>query len=94
MDISVPDDNLMDVPSLLGNEKLKPIKTDDGVIWKKDGEENKNVFGCGPSVFGTPPQLQQDCLEQLLQDCLVQLLQPIYVALHLDYQRIKMSLEI
>jgi len=23
MDISVPDDNLMDVPSLLGNEKLK-----------------------------------------------------------------------
>ena len=53
--IIVPDDNLMDVPSLLGNEKLKPIKTDDGVIWKKDSEENKNVFSCGPSVFGTPP---------------------------------------
>ena len=52
--IIVPDNNLMDVPSLLGNEKLKPIKTDDGVIWKKDGEENKNVFGCCPSVFGTP----------------------------------------
>jgi len=53
--IIVPDDNLMDVPSLLGNEKLKPIKTDDGVIWKKDCEENKNVFGCGPSALGTPP---------------------------------------
>lgn len=57
--IIVPDDNLMDVPSLLGNEKLKPVKTNDGVIWKKvepekDCEENKNVFGCGPSVFGTP----------------------------------------
>jgi len=49
-----PDENLMDVPSLLGNEKLKPIKTDDGVIWKKDCEENKNVFGCGPSALGTP----------------------------------------
>ena len=55
-----PDNNLMDVPCLLGNEKLKPVKTDDGIIWKKvepekNCEENKNCFGCGPSVFGTPP---------------------------------------
>lgn len=52
----VPDNNLIDVPSLLGNEKLKPVKTEDGVIWKKDCEENKNVFCCTPSVFGTPTQ--------------------------------------